>query len=106
MLRTNAFTQASNYALDQQIGFEVFLSNPDVAIDTNRLERALRPIVMGPKSWLYRRTDVGAEETGWAQSFIATCVLHEIDPWMYLVDVRQRIDRHPFLSVEELTLRL
>ena len=52
----------------------------DVAIDTNRLERALRPIVMGPKSWLYRRTDVGAEETGWAQSFIATRVLHEIDP--------------------------
>jgi hypothetical protein len=35
-----------------------------VAIDTNRLERALRPIVMERKSWLYRRADVGADKIG------------------------------------------
>ena len=52
LLPTNPFTKAANYALDRQKGLEVFLSNPDVAIDTNHLERALRPIPMGRKNWL------------------------------------------------------
>ena len=50
-------------------------------------------------------TEVGAEKVGWAQSLIATCVLHDIDPYVYLVDVLQRVDTHPFERVEELTPR-
>jgi hypothetical protein len=40
------------------------------------------------------------------QSLIVTCRLHEIDPYDYLVDVLQRIDRHPAAEVEQLTPRL
>lgn len=106
LLPTNPFTKAANYALARQKGLEVFLSNPDVAIDTNHLERALRPIPMGRKNWLFCWTEVGAEKVGWAQSLIATCGLHEVDPTTYLVDVLQRVDTHPFGRVEELTPRL
>ena len=106
MLPTNPFTKAANYALARQRGLEVFLSNPDVAIDTNHLERALRPIPMGRKNWLFCWTEVGAEKVGWAQSLIATCGLHDIDPYVYLVDVLQRVDTHPFDRVDELTPRL
>jgi transposase len=106
LLPTNPFTKAANYALARQKGLEVFLSNPDVAIDTNHLERALRPIPMGRKNWLFCWTEVGAEKVGWAQSLIATCGLHDVDPYVYLVDVLQRVDTHPFERVEELTPRL
>jgi transposase len=106
LLPTNPFTKAANYALARQTGLEVFLSNPEVAIDTNHLERALRPIPMGRKNWLFCWTEVGAEKVGWAQSLIATCGLHDIDPYVYLVDVLQRVDTHPFDRVEELTPRL
>ena len=106
LLPTNPFTKAANYALARQKGLEVFLSNPDVAIDTNHLERALRPIPMGRKNWLFCWTEVGAEKVGWAQSLIATCGLHDIDPYVYLVDVLQRVDTHPFDRVDELTPRL
>lgn len=106
LLPTNPFTKAANYALARQKGLEVFLSNPDVAIDTNHLERALRPIPMGRKSWLFCWTEVGAEKVGWAQSLIVTCGLHDVDPYIYLVDVLQRVDTHPFERVEELTPRL
>jgi len=106
LLPTNPFTKAAAYALDRQPGLEVFLSDPDVPIDTNHLERALRPIPMGRKNWLFCWTEVGAEKVGWAQSLIATCVLHGIDPYVYFVDVLQRIDTHPFSRVEELTPRL
>ncbi len=48
----------------------------------------------------------GGGKVGWAQSLIATCVLHDIDPYIYLVDVLQRVDTHPFERVDELTPRL
>jgi hypothetical protein len=35
------------YALARKGSLEVFLADPAVAIDTNHLERALRPIPMG-----------------------------------------------------------
>jgi transposase len=40
------------------------------------------------------------------QSLIVTCRLHDIDPYDYLVDVLQRIDRHPASLVHLLTPRL
>lgn len=40
------------------------------------------------------------------QSLIVTCRLQDIDPYDYLVDVLQRIDRHPASEVHLLTPRL
>lgn len=41
-----------------------------------------------------------------AEPLIATCRLHNIDPYTYLVDVLQRIDQHPATEVAQLTPRL
>jgi transposase len=87
-------------------GLEVFLTDPDVPIDTNHLERALRVIPMGRKSWLFCWTELGAKHVGIIQSLIATSQLHGIDPYIYLVDVLQRVDEHPASRVTELTPRL
>ncbi len=105
LLPTNPFTKAARYALDRQKGLEVFLSDPGVPMDTNHLERALRPIPLGKKNWMFCWTEVGAEKVGWAQSLIATCRIQGIDPYTYLVDVLQRVDSHPQARVEELTPR-
>jgi transposase len=105
LLPTNPFTQAASYALARKTGLEVFLSDPDVPIDTNHLERALRPIPLGKKNWLFCWTEVGAEKVSWAQSLIATCRIQGVDPYTYLVDVLQRVDSHPQSRVEELTPR-
>lgn len=40
------------------------------------------------------------------QSLIATCRLHSVDPYTYLVDVLQRVGQHPASRVDELTPRL
>lgn len=106
LLPTNPFTVAASYALERRKGLEVFLANPDLAIDTNHLERTLRPIPMGRKNWLFCWTELGAERVGQIQSLIATCRLHEVDPYVYLVDVLQRIETHPQARVDELTPRL
>ena len=106
LLPTNPFTKAAHYALTRKPGLEVFLTDPDVPLDTNHLERALRPIPMGRKNWLFCWTEIGAERVGQIQSLITTCALHGINPYTYLVDVLQRIDTHPFSAVGQLTPRL
>jgi len=106
LLPRSAFTKAAAYALDRENGLRVFLDNPAVPLDTNHLERTLRPIPMGKKNWLFCSTELGAELVGKIQSLIQTCHLHEVEPYTYLVDVLQRIDSHPVREVHLLTPRL
>ena len=106
LLPQNPFTKAARYALQRKQELEVFLANPDVPLDTNHLERALRPIPLGRKNWLFCWTEVGAMQVGQIQSLITTCVLHDIDPYTYLVDVLQRVGTHPMSRIAELTPRL
>jgi hypothetical protein len=42
-------TKSLAYARERHAGMEVFLTDPDVPIDTNHLERALRAIPMNAK---------------------------------------------------------
>ena len=105
LLPSNPFTQALAYARERRLGLEVFLCDPDVPIDTNHLERALRAIPMGRAAWLFCSTELGAKHVGIVQSLIVTCRLHGIDPYTYLVDVLQRVGRHPASRVAELTPR-
>jgi hypothetical protein len=106
LLHSSPFTKAASYAIERQSGLSVFLSDPNVQIDTNHLERALRVIPMGRKNWLFCWTEFGAEVTGKIQSLLVTCKLHGVDPYTYLVDILQRIDSHPAIDVDLLTPRL
>ena len=47
LLPSNPLTKALHYALERRVGLSIFLTDPDVPIDTNHLERALRPIPLG-----------------------------------------------------------
>lgn len=105
-LPTNPFTKAARYALDREAALRVFLQYPDVALDTNHVERAIRPIALGRKNFLFCWTEVGAQYVGILQSLLSTCRIQGIDPYVYLVDVLQRIDHHPAKDVALLTPRL
>lgn len=106
LLPTNRLTQALGYAHQRQHALSIHLTDPDVPVDTNHLERALRPIPLGRKNWNFAWTELGARQIGIAQSLIITCSLHGIRPYDYLVDVLQRVGQHPASRVEELTPRL
>ena len=106
LLPSSPFTKAAHYALSREKSLRVFLANPEVPLDTNHLEREIRPIALGRKNWLFCWTEVGARHAGVVQSLLATCRLQGIDAYTYLVDVLQRIDSHPAQDVRELTPRL
>ncbi len=105
LLPSHPLSKALNYARARVGSLRVFLGDPDVPIDTNHLERGLRPIPMGKKNWLFCWTEIGAKQVGLIQSLLVTCKLQGIDPYTYLVDVLQRISLHPASRVMELTPR-
>jgi hypothetical protein len=46
----NPLTQALAYACERRDGLKVFLGDPDVPMDTNHLERSLRPVPLGRRN--------------------------------------------------------
>lgn len=106
LLPSDPFLKAATYALKREAELKVFLSNPDVPMDTNHNERALRVIPMGRRNYLFCWTELGAKTVGKIQSLLVTCKLQGIDPYVYLVDVLQRIQTHPMRDVALLTPRL
>ena len=104
-LPSSPLTTALAYARERREGLEVYLTDPDVPIDTNHLERALRAIPMGRKNWLFAWTELGARHVGIVQSLLVTYRLHDINPYDYFVDVLQRVGQHPASRVHELTPR-
>lgn len=97
--------KALNYALARRASFEVFLANPDLALDTNHVERTLRVIPMGRKNWNFCWTELGAKQVGIVQSLLTTCELQGVNAQDYLIDVLQRVAEHPVSRVDALTPR-
>ena len=106
LLPSNPLSKALNYAMARVASLKVFLSDPDVPIDTNHLERALRPIPMGRRNWLFCWSELGAKQVGIIQSLLVTCKLQGINPYTYLVDVLQRVSQHPASKAVDLTPRV
>ena len=106
LVKSNPLSKALAYAMKREQALKVFLSDPEVPMDTNHLERALRVIPMGRKNWNFCWTELGAEHVGIIQSLLVTCKLHHVNAYDYIVDVLQRINTHPASRVEELTPRL
>jgi len=106
LLPSDRLTKALKYAMNRRAELQVFLSDPQVPLDTNHVERELRVIPMGRRNWLFAWTEIGAERIAIIQSLLVTCKLHNVDPYVYLIDVLQRVSQHPANKVHELTPRL
>ncbi|MFV8836712.1 IS66 family transposase [Aquisalimonas sp. APHAB1-3] len=106
LLPSNPLAKALAYAHEREGPLRVFLGDAAVPIDTNHLERALRVIPMGRKNWNFCWTELGARHVGTLQSLLTTCRLQGVNPHTYLVDVLQRISRHPARDIIALTPRV
>lgn len=78
-LPSSPFLGALAYIRERRIGLSVYLDDPEISIDTNHLERALRVIPMGKKNWLFCWAELGAKHIGIVQSLLANCRLHDIN---------------------------
>jgi transposase len=71
-------------------------------LDNGACERALKPIALGRKNWLFAGSDRGGQTAAVLMSLCTTCKDLGIDPQAYLRDVLDRISTHPASRLDEL----
>jgi transposase len=83
--------EAIRYALSRWEGLTRFINDGRVEIDSNIVERSIRPIALNRKNALFAGSDGGGENWAILASLIETCKLCSIDPHAYLADVLTKI---------------
>ncbi|MGO4669890.1 IS66 family transposase [Bosea sp. 2RAB26] len=95
--------EAIRYALSRWQGLSRFLDDGGVEIDSNVVERAIRPIALNRKNALFAGSDGGGEHWAVIASLVETCKLNAVDPQAYLGDVIARIVAgHPQSQIDDL----
>lgn len=94
--------EAIRYALHRWEALCCFLDDGSVEIDNSAAERAMRPIAVGRKNWLFAGSDAGGERAADILSLIETAKLNGHDPEAYLRAVLTRIADHPINRVGNL----
>jgi transposase len=93
-------------ALGYYSGLIPYLKNytlrPFARLDNNVAERAIRPLTVGRKNWLFFGSESGGEAGAILLSFVQTCRGLKINPRQYLEDVFRRLMGHSANRLEEL----
>ncbi|MFD0461696.1 IS66 family transposase [Microvirga aerilata] len=83
--------EAIRYALVRWDGLTRFVDDGRIEIDSNVVERAIRPLALTRKNALFAGSDRGGEHWAIIASLVETCKLCGVDPQAYLADVLNRI---------------
>ena len=71
-------------------------------LDNNAAERAMRPLALGRKNYLFMGSLAGGKAASIACTLIETAKMNGLDPQAWLTDVLHRIPDHPSNRVNEL----
>jgi len=95
--------EAIRYALKLWTGLTLFLEDGRVELDTNVVEREIRPVALTRKNALFAGSDRGAEHWAVLASLIGTAKLNGVEPHVWLTSVLERIVAgHPQSRIDEL----
>jgi len=94
---------AIQYGLNQWDGLIRFLDDGRIEIDSNTVERSIRPIALNRKNSLFAGHDQGAQNWAIVASLIETCKLNGANPHAWLADVLTKlVNRWPAKRIDEL----
>jgi len=82
---------AVHYALAQWEALKVYVTDGRLEIDNNRAERAMKPVAVGRKNWLFVQTEGGGKTASIMMSLVQTAQAAGVNVKLYLRDVLQRI---------------
>src|SRR3954466_9480421 len=87
----SGLAEAIRYALRHWQGLVLFLEDGRLELDTNTVERAIRPIALGRKNALFAGSDGGAQHWAIVASLVASAKLNGVEPLAWLTDVLERM---------------
>jgi transposase len=99
----SGLADAVRYTLTRWDNLCCFLGDGRIELDTNTVERAIRPVTLGRKNHLFAGSDGGANRWATVCSLITSAKLNNIEPFAYLQDVLERMSNgHPMSQLDDL----
>jgi transposase len=102
ILPKSKLKEAIGYFLGLEPHLKNYIQHPFARLDNNVAERAVRPLAIGRKNWLFVGNEAGGEAAAIVYSLIQSCRASNINPREYLEDVMRRIMDHPHNKLSEL----
>jgi transposase len=98
----STLARAIRYALSRWDALTRYTSDGRLEMTNNAAERAIRPLVLGRKNYLFAGSDSGGIRAAKMYTLIETAKLNGLDPEAYLRDILARIADHPINRIDEL----
>ena len=71
-------------------------------MSNNAAERAIKPLVLGRRNYLFCGSDAGGQRAACVYTILETCKMNGINPQAYLTDILGRIAEHPIQQIDVL----
>jgi transposase len=76
--------EAVAYTLRLWPKLTTYLEDGHIEVDNNRTENAIRPFVIGRKSWLFSGSPQGADASATMYTLVESAKANDLEPWAYL----------------------
>lgn len=83
--------KAATYTRNQWTALRRYVEDGDLSIDNNLAERAVKPIAIGRKNWLFVGSPAADSRAAFLMSLVASCKANHVEPWAYLKDIFTRL---------------
>ena len=96
------FAKAIRYTTARWTALTRFVDDGRLDLTNNTAERAMRPLCLGRKNYLFAGSDAGGQRAAILYTLIETARLNGVDPMAWLADVIARIADHPINRLDEM----
>jgi transposase len=100
--RKSTLAGAIRYATARWDALSRFTTDGRLEMTNNAAERAIRPLALGRKNYLFAGSDAGGRRAAVLYTLITTAKLNGVDPQAWLTDIIARIADHPASRISEL----
>ena len=94
--------RAIRYALNRLPKTRPYLDNGFLELGNNTAERAMKPVALGRKNWMFAGSQRGGNSMAIAYTLIETAKLNKVDPQAWLTWVLERVADHKINRLDEL----
>jgi len=98
----STLAQAIRYALSRWKELSHYIADGRLEMSNNAAERAMRPLVLGRKNYLFCGSDAGGQRAACIYSIVETAKMNGVNPQVYLTDILGRIAEHPIHQIDTL----
>lgn len=102
VLPRSTIGQALHYSLERWDKLMLYTTNGILEIDNNLVENAIRPVAVGRKNYLFAGSHNGAARAAMLYSFLGTCKINGVNPFVWLRATLEKIPNHPVNQLTDL----